>query len=80
MEGMGLKLTSVVVRHLLYKPSKHVWAYGWHFLDTYIASTNNPNRGYNPPPAAHPPPPPTPPPPEYPLIPLYVPLVILQWL
>ena len=42
------------------RPSKHVWAYGWHFLDSYIASPNSPNRGFNLPPAVHPPPPPTP--------------------
>ena len=34
MEGMGLKLTPVVVR--LFWLSRHVWAYGWHFLDSWL--------------------------------------------
>ena len=33
MEGMGLKFTPVVLRPSL-RLSKHVWAYGWHFLDS----------------------------------------------
>ena len=40
------------------RPSKHVWAYCWHFLGL-VASPNSPNRGFNLPPAAptaHPPP------------------------
>ena len=34
MEGMGLKFIPVVVRRLLGPPSEHVWAYGWHLLDS----------------------------------------------
>ena len=33
MEGMGLKDPSDIARCLL-APSKHVWAYNWHFLDS----------------------------------------------
>ena len=44
-------------------PSMYVWAYGCHFWDSYIASSNSsPNGGFNLPPAFHPPPPPIPPP------------------
>ena len=43
------------------RPSKHVLTYGWHFVDSYVASPNSPNRSFNPSLAAHPPPPPTPP-------------------
>ena len=60
-------------------PCKHVWAHDWHFLDSYIASPNDPNRGYKPPLTSHPSLPPTPPPSQLPT-PLYVPLVILKWL
>ena len=35
-----------------FRPSEHVWAYGWHFIDSYIVSTNSPNGGFNSPPAA----------------------------
>ena len=42
-------------------PFKHVWAYGWHFWDLYVASPNSPNEGFNPPLTINPPPPPTPP-------------------
>ena len=48
-------------------PFKHVWAYGWHFWDPYIASPNSPNGRFNPPAASHPP------------TPYNVPSVILQW-
>ena len=39
MEGMGLKLTPVVVRHLLFRPSGQVWAYGLYFLDSQLLQT-----------------------------------------
>ena len=35
-----------------FRPSERVWAYGWHFIDSYIVSTNSPNEGFNSPPAA----------------------------
>ena len=41
------------------RPSRHVWAYGWHFLDSQLYSPNSLNAGYNPPLAAHPSLPPT---------------------
>ena len=44
-------------------PFKHVWTYGWHFWDLYIASPNSLNGRFNPPPASYPSPPPTQPPP-----------------
>ena len=44
------------------RPSRHICAYDWHFLDLYIASPNSPNRRYNLHLAAHPPPPTIPPP------------------
>ena len=53
-EGMGLKLTPVVVRHLL-------GADLWLALCRLIASPNSPNKKFNPPPAAHHSPPLTPP-------------------
>ena len=40
------------------RPSKHVWAYGWHLLDLYVASSNIPNGGFNLPLAIQPPSPP----------------------
>ena len=34
MEGMGVKFTPGIGRHLhLLTPFKHVWAYRWHFWD-----------------------------------------------
>ena len=53
MEGMGLNLTPVVVRHLLgylgiFKPMAGT---SW----THIVSTNSTNREYNPSLASHPP-------------------------
>ena len=44
------------------RPSRYVWAYGWHFSDSYIHcsyTSNSHNRRYSPPSAAHPSPPPT---------------------
>ena len=67
MEGMGLKLILVVVRHLLGR-------LGLCLALELIASPNSPNGWYNPPLTAHPPPPPTPPSSH----PYNVPLVILQ--
>ena len=78
MEGMSLKLIPVVVRHLgplsMFGP----------MTSTALTRSNSPNKGYNLPLAAHPPPPltllhhsPHPLPPAYPL---YMPLVLLQFL
>ena len=59
------------------RPSKHVWVYGWHFLDSWLVQTVQ--TRVNLPPAACSPQPLTPSP-SLPPIPLYLPLVILQWL
>ena len=53
MEGMGLKLTPVVVRCLLSLLSMFGPMAGTSWIHT-VASTNSPNRGYNPPPTPHP--------------------------
>ena len=54
MEGMGLKFTPVVVRHLLGPLSM----FGiWQVPLGLIASPNSPYRGINSPPTAHPCPP-----------------------
>ena len=77
MEGMGVKLTSVVVRCLL-GPLGMFGTMGlWMALSGLIASPNTSNGGCNLPPAALSPPPHTPP---LSLLhtPLYMPLVILQ--
>ena len=59
MEGMGLKLTPVVMRCL----SGPLSMFGlWVALLRLIARPNSPNKGFNPPPAAHPSPPHIPPP------------------
>ena len=50
MEDMGLKLTTVVVRHLL----GGLVMFGLALLGLI----GSPNRGYSPPPASHPPSPP----------------------
>ena len=70
MEGMGLKFTPVVVRHLL-GPLSFLGI--WQALHGLIASPNGPDEGFNLPPSAHPPP-------THPPTPLYVSLMILQWL
>ena len=36
MEGMGLKLTPVLVRCLLSPPGMSAWAYSWCFLDSQL--------------------------------------------
>ena len=60
MEGMhGCEIHSSD-REKSITPFEHIWAYGWHFWDSYIASPNSPNGWFNLPPASHPPPPPTP--------------------
>ena len=51
MEGMGLKLTTVVVRHLL----GGLVMFWLALLLGILASLNG---GYSPPPPSHPPPPP----------------------
>ena len=57
-------------------PFKHVWAYGSHFWESYIASPNSPNGGSN----LRLPPPTPPAPPSY-THPLPIMCVIeLQWL
>ena len=71
MEGMNLKFTPVIVRHLL-GPLACLGL--WLAPLGLIASLNNPNRGYNPPLATHHPPQPLP------AHPLYAPRMILQWL
>ena len=38
MEGMGVKFTPGIGRHLL-TPFKHVWAYGWYFWDPWLVQT-----------------------------------------
>ena len=38
MGGMGLIFTPVLVRRLL-RPSSRVWAYDWHFLDSWLLQT-----------------------------------------
>ena len=63
MEGMGLKLTPVVVRRLLSRLDMFGPMSGTSWI---IASPNGPNRGYIPSPASHPPPPPASPPPACP--------------
>ena len=63
MEGMGLKFSPVIVRHLL----GHLSVFGpMARTPGLIANPNSPNGGFNPPLTAYPPPPPTPPPPAYP--------------
>ena len=37
MEGMGLKVTPIIETSL--RPSKHVWTYGWHFLESQLVQT-----------------------------------------
>ena len=32
------------------RPSKHVWAYGWHFLNSYVANPNSSDKEFNLPP------------------------------
>ena len=60
MEGMILKFTPMMARHVL----GHLSMFGpMVALLGLIASPNSPNRGLNLPLAAHPPPPPTPLPP-----------------
>ena len=39
MEGMGLKLTPVIVMCMSLRLSRHVWAYSWHFLDSQLVQT-----------------------------------------
>ena len=68
---MGLIFTPVLVRRLL-RPSGRVWAYDWHFLDSYSYSKRSgwtvwPASGFPPTPA-----------PSHPPTPLYMQSVILH--
>ena len=77
MEGMVLIYIHPSSSEMSLRPSKYVWAYGWHFLDSWLIQTvltESLTLLQMPSPL-----PPTPPPSHLPTL-LYVPLMILQWL